>query len=83
MTTATPWSDAYKALGIGERRLVDWQYHRSSHFVTQLCELLCRADGENFARLAAAFPEEADAIRRYKVEADYWPNLERRLGLGT
>ncbi len=73
--------EVYESLNQGERRLVDWQYNHSSGFVTALMQLFCRSDDANFARLALGFPEEAVAIKAYKTEPSYWPDLEKRLGL--
>ena len=71
----------YKSLNQGERRLVDWQYNHSSGFVTALMQLICRADDANLLRLNLGFPEETAAIMAYRYEPDYWPDLQKRLGL--
>jgi len=60
-----------------ESRLCDWQYGRSGSFFEALFELMGRADGVNLARLAAGFPEEAEAFRRYRTEEEYWPALRK------
>ena len=59
-----------------EKRLCDWQYHRSGSFFTALFYLMCKADTENMARLLIAFPEEGSALIKFKTDENYWPTLE-------
>lgn len=40
-----------------------WQYATNpTNFTSKLFELMQKADGENFKRLCAAFPEESNAL---------------------
>jgi hypothetical protein len=59
-----------------ERRLCDWQYHRSGHFFTALFELMTKADGKNLARLSIGFPEEGQAFHLFRNDESYWPALK-------
>jgi hypothetical protein len=60
----------------GERHLVDWQHGMSGSFFTKLFECMASADPWNLDRMRLAFPEEADAMYRYKNEEGYWEALE-------
>lgn len=60
----------------GERKLCEWLFHMSGSFYKGLFELLGKADSVNMGRLWNAFPEETDAMNRFKNEAGYWQKLE-------
>lgn len=73
----------------GEKLLCEWQLRMTGGFFTKLFELMTVADDQNFARLSAGFPLEAQALWRFKNEDGYWPqllaeyNLTRVLRKGT
>lgn len=69
----------YKTLSEGERRLVDWQYGRSGHFVTLLFDAMAKADSQNLALLSKAYPDEVKAYERFTREEGYWPKIRNGL----
>jgi hypothetical protein len=63
----------------GEKHLVDWQHKMSGSFFTKLFDCMASADSENLDRMRLAFPEEADALYRFKNEDGYWEALEAQV----
>ena len=61
---------------MAELRLCDWQHHRSGSFFKTLFDAISLADNDNLDNLAAGFPEEIKAFRRYRKEQGYWPKLK-------
>lgn len=68
-------------LTTGEQSLVKWQYNEHGGFYTTLWKAITIADGWNLARLERGFPEHVQAYRRFASEKDYWPDIQRKLGL--
>lgn len=62
----------------GEERLCDFLYKKSGSFFKNLFTAIFKADSYNFAKLYKSFPEEIEAVRRYKTEENYWKTLERK-----
>ena len=61
----------------GERKLVEFQYGMSGSFYTKFFEAAFNADGYNLARLGVGFPEEIEAVKRFRGEPNYWQDLEK------
>lgn len=74
-------SREFAKLDEGTRELVEWQLRIAGGFVTQLFELIAKADTSNRARISAGFPLHVQAFERYAYEAGWYPALELRLGL--
>jgi hypothetical protein len=56
---------------IAVERLHYWQYgDEPTNFTSQLFSLMQKADKENFAKLADAFPEEANALLLWRASSD-------------
>lgn len=60
----------------GEKHLCDFLYERSGSFYTALMKAFFKADSLNFYKLKRGFPEEADAVWKYRNEEEYWDELE-------
>jgi len=67
----------YEDLNTGERGLVDWQGvgRPMGGFAKALWEAIENADGTNLMKLAKAFPEEVEALIRFRNEDGYWPRI--------
>lgn len=62
-----------------ERGLLGWQNLTAlGGFERALWTALGVADTENLNALAKGFPEEAEALRRYRNEAGYWEDVRER-----
>jgi hypothetical protein len=48
-------------------------------FKVKLFELICKADIDNQERLAMAFPEFVEIVRRYQNERGYWEAIEKAM----
>lgn len=60
----------------GVRHLFETQHGMSGSFYTKLFDAMMSADGYNLQRFRASFPEETEAVYRFKNEADYWQKVE-------
>jgi hypothetical protein len=47
----------------------------SGSFFTKLFDCMASADAENLEHMRLAFPEEADAMYRFKNQEGYWEAL--------
>ena len=66
-------------LSLGEEHLVCWQMsYEMGSFMTALWDAMAKADGDNFIRLAKAFPDDVMALKRYRYEAGYWDGVIAR-----
>lgn len=61
----------------GERHLCDFQFGNIGSFYGALMKAFFRADNVNFYKLSQGFPEEAEAVRRYRNEENYWDELRK------
>ena len=65
----------------GELFILAWQYPKifqPGHFQKALAEAICRADGENHARLSMGYPEEVGAYKNFIGMDGWWPDVEQR-----
>jgi len=60
----------------GEKRLCEFEYEMSGSFYTHLFNAIMKADGHNMTRLSLAFPEEVQAVNRFRNEDGYWEKLQ-------
>jgi hypothetical protein len=51
-------------------KLWEWQHEGATHFRAELYQLIQKADGDNLAKLALGFPDEVDALRRWRLSAN-------------
>lgn len=65
----------------GERHLVEFEQGMSGSFFTYLFQAIFKADSINTARLALSFPEEVQAVSRFKNEDGYWEKLQKEYKL--
>jgi len=61
----------------GERHLCEYEAEMSGSFFTCLFKAMFKADLNNLDRLAKGFPEEVDALHRYRNEDGYWDKLQK------
>ncbi len=61
----------------GEKRLVEFHKGISGSFFSFLFNAIFKADSENMAKLKLAFPQEVEAVRRFRSEDNYWQTLEQ------
>jgi len=64
-------------LNDGERKLVEFQLGLSGSFYKSFFDAAFKADGENLIRLEVGFPEEIQALRRYRGESGYWDRIRK------
>jgi len=64
----------------GERHLIMWHEGKLSGFWKLLWDAMASADDEHLATLAKGFPEDAEAMRRFREERGYWGSLKGRTG---
>jgi len=71
-----------RELSVGEQFLIDWQYNIGSlgSFKYNLTKTIVCADDENLERLSKGFPEEVEAIKRFRTESGYWSSVQRIAG---
>lgn len=62
----------------GEKHLCEYEYGISGGFMTLLFKAMSSADFENRAKLALGYPEEVEALTRFKNEDGYWEDLQER-----
>lgn len=65
----------------GERFIVDWQYRMAGDFKTSLAHAIMLADETNLTKLASGFPDEVGAFLHYSREENWWPNLQKKIGI--
>jgi hypothetical protein len=71
-------------LNVGEIELLQWQYGGDlGSFKGALWKAIQTADLNNLDRLAAGFPDQVEAYRRFSYEAGYWEGVLIRSGLVT
>lgn len=59
-------------LTAGECFILDWQYrHAVGSFRKALTDAIINADENNLRRMARAFPEECEAIQRFRNQPGY------------
>lgn len=63
---------------IGEKFIINWQYRQLGSFKFTLAEAMARADKKNLSAFAKGFPEEAEAMTKFKLETNWWDNVNRR-----
>lgn len=61
----------------GVKHLVEVQHGISGSFYTKLFDAMMSADYHNLQRFRASFPEETEAVYRFKNESDYWDKAEK------
>ena len=59
----------------GEKKFFKFKKGQTGSFYTALFQAAFKADPENLQKLAAGFPEEIEALYRFKSEAGYWDSL--------
>lgn len=69
------------AITPAEFRLVKWQFRYAGFFENLMYNLMAAADDNNLAKLALAFPDDAEAYRRYAQESGYWTDVKKRAGI--
>lgn len=62
----------------GEVKLCEFQLGMTGSFFKSLFNAMFIADSQNLNKLAKAFPEEAEAVKRFMSEPGYWENLKDR-----
>jgi len=62
-----------------ERKLYEWQYDMLGSFYGKLFDIISKADSKNLAKLRLAYPEEVEAVVRYKTESGYWEDVKLRM----
>lgn len=62
-------------LNDGERKLVEFQLGMSGSFYKSFFDAAFKADETNLVRLSVGFPEEIQALRRYRGESGYWDKI--------
>lgn len=60
-----------------EIKLVSWVKGRAGSFTNDLFELISKADVNNMAKLATAFPDECECFRKYRNCDGYYQKLEQ------
>jgi len=60
----------------GEKHLCEFEYGISGSFYTHFFNAIMKADSHNMARLSLAFPEEVQAVNRFRNENGYWEELQ-------
>ena len=71
MPTTTP--------NAGEQSLYNRNCGIQGGFETALWDALERADSTNLDALAKGFPEHVAALRNYRHQLGYWPNLVAKI----
>jgi len=62
----------------GEKLLVEYFREITGSFYTAFFNAALKADMYNLSRLEVGFPEEIHAVKRYKLEDDYWKSIESK-----
>lgn len=62
-------------MNAGEERLVKWQFGYASGFTKLLFIAMAKADDVNLGKFRRAFPEEVEALVRFRTEDGYWRKL--------
>ncbi len=62
----------------GELFILRWQYRTASDFERLLAEAMAKADTKNLNAFAVGFPDEAEAMWKYKTEAGWWDEVSKR-----
>lgn len=62
----------WNRLDAEQKALVEWQYRFAGDFKTALWKAIIYADESNLDLLAAGFPVEVSAYRKYSYQKDYW-----------
>lgn len=65
-------------LNLGEALLAEYLFNMCGSFYNGLFQTAMAADNTNFEKLAKGYPEEMEALERYKNEDGYWEDLQRR-----
>ncbi len=55
-----------KLFSIGERRYLEFQFNKASGFFTALFIAMEKADDDNLEKMRLGFPEEVDALKRWR-----------------
>jgi len=61
-----------------EQFIYDWQYGRLSKFKETLATLMHTADANNTVKLGKGYPDEMNAILRFRNETLYWDDINKR-----
>lgn len=64
-------------LNEGEKKLVEFQLGMSGSFYENFFKAAFKADGINFQKLRKGFPEEMNALRKYRMESGYWDKIKK------
>lgn len=62
----------------GELFIVRWQYQQAGGFERALAEAMSKADTKNLNAFALGFPEETEAMWKYKTEPGWWQKVSTR-----
>lgn len=62
----------------GELFILRWQFNTAGSFDKALAEAMSKADTKNLNAFAQGFPEEAEAMWKYKTERDWWDSVKNR-----
>lgn len=62
----------------GEKLLVEHFRGMNGSFYTAFFDAALKADNTNLEKMGAGFPEEIEAVKKYKFEPGYWENLQVR-----
>lgn len=65
-------------LSTGEKLFAEYLFNMSGGFYDEFFSAAMIADNKNLEKLAKGYPEEIEALRRYKNEDGYWRNLQLR-----
>ena len=59
-------------LSKGERFIFEWQYRIAGSFGKALAEAMALADDSNLEKFRKGFPEEVEALLKYRNEKGWW-----------
>ncbi len=63
-------------LNEGVRHLFEFHNNMSGSFYGKLLDAMMSADSYNLQKFKFSFPEEAEAVYRFKNEDDYWEKVK-------
>ena len=63
----------------GEAHLWEWRHESGGSFMRTIFRAIGRADPENRAKLAKAFPEEVEAFMKFNTVPGYMDELDGRI----
>lgn len=60
----------------GERRLFEYNYSQIGNFFNSLFQVMFKADNYNLNKLSLGYPEEVNAVKKYKTIDGYWDAIQ-------